>query len=103
MSIVTVINRIDNLVHGSNSLETKAVELGLVSSGAKLDDINRAIQNIGKYEGETITPTNQDQTINTEGKYVTGNVIVKGVNYYYTGDEKPSDDMYNDGDLFLIV
>lgn len=104
MSIATAIERIDNLVHGNTgSLETKAVELGLVSKGARLAEINTAIQGIEKYEGETITPTNEDQSISMANKYGTGNIIVKKVNYYYTGDEKPDDSSYNDGDIFLVI
>ena len=40
--------------------------------------------NIASMGGQTITPTASQQTVNCSGKYMTGNIVVKGVGIYET-------------------
>ena len=71
-------------------LTSDTVEASKMLSGITAHDKTGApVQgNIQSLAGQTITPTRNQQTIQTSGKYLTGDIVIGGIpDTYYTAEE----------------
>ena len=104
---------ITRLQGAADLIKSKTVSLGLdkvntdgggkITSSDKLDVQARAINAIETFEPTTITLTNESQSLDCGGKFVTDDIVVPAANIYSTGSSVPSDSSGNNGDIFLIV
>ena len=66
------------------------VEAGKMLAGITAHDKSGAqvTGNIQNLAGQTITPTRNQQTIQSNGKYLTGDIVINGIpDTYYTAEE----------------
>lgn len=71
-------------------LTQDTVEAGKMLAGTTAHDKSGAqvTGNIQSLAGQTITPTRNQQTIQANGKYLTGDIVIGGIpNTYYTQEE----------------
>lgn len=111
MAIVTEISRLEN---AASIIKTKTAELelnkanadggGVISSSDKLDVQARAIDAIDTLTAPTVTLSGSSQTIQSNKKFVKGNITIPAANVFRTGSDTPtSSTPGNEGDLYLVV
>ena len=111
MAIVTEISRLEN---AASIIKTKTTELelnkanidggGVISSSDKLDVQARAINAIDTLNAPTVTLSGSSQTIQSNKKFVKGNITIPAANVFRTGSDAPtSSTPGNEGDLYLVV
>ena len=111
MAIVTEISRLEN---AASIIKTKTTELelnkanidggGVISSSDKLDVQARAINAIDTLNAPTVTSSGSSQTIQSNKKFVKGNITIPAANVFRTGsDAATSSTPGNEGDLYLVV
>lgn len=111
MAIVTEISRLEN---AASIIKTKTAELelnkanadggGVISSSDKLDVQARAIDAIDTLTAPTVTLSGSSQTIQSNNKFVKGNITIPAANVFRTGSDTPtSSTPGNEGDLYLVV
>ena len=111
MAIVTEISRLEN---AASIIKTKTAELelnkanadggGVISSSDKLDVQARAIDAIDTLTAPTVTLSGSSQTIQSNKKFVKGNITIPAANVFRTGSDTPtSSTPGNEGDIYLVV
>lgn len=109
---MAIVDQISRLTSAANKIKTKTAALGLkkknsnetISATDKLDVQADAIDAIVVYTPDTISLSDQSQTIPCGGKFVNDDIVVPAANVYRTGSSEPtSSTPGNDGDLYLVT
>ena len=111
---MAIVDQIERLTSAANRIKTKTAALGLnkvstdgggvISSSDKLDVQARAIEAIDTLDAPTVTLSGSSQTIQSNKKFVKGDITIPAANVYRTGTSEPtSSTPGNDGDLYLVT